>query len=239
MSNTTRSNTSSLVIFIFGCSVATLPGFNQLCDAPLMNIEYKMTFENAVNPANAQSGYTHLGANERPVLVVLIISACFQLAILIFAVMVMGWLKNHSTGNMLHHTVKILFTCIVLTFLGSLLYAIHLGVLSGDGRGVVALLYMAHVCYALSTSLMLLEIIVITKGWTIVRRKISAGGRMKIAAFITTFFVLYLTCIFWAILNQDISKYSTIYETPPGIALIVIRFLAGMWFMMVRDNMFL
>ena len=60
---------------------------------------------------------------------------------------------------------------------------------------------------------MLLDIIVIAKGWTIVRRKISAGGRMKIAAFLTVFVVLYLTCIFWAELNQDLSDTSTIFET--------------------------
>ena len=41
---------------------------------------------------------------------------------------------------------------------------------------------------------MLLQFILVGKGWTIVRRKISAQGRVKIATYITTYFVMYWAC---------------------------------------------
>ncbi len=183
---------------------------------------------------DASLGYTHLGADQRPLLVVMIVSAAGEGLVMLFGIMVMIWLKNHTSGNMLHHTVKILFVSNCFTFVGSVCYAIHLGVLSGDGVGVTVLKYIGYCCYAIATAVLLVEIIVITKGWTIVRRKISAGGRMIIAACVTTFLIIYLTCIFWALLNQDVAEYVTIYETPPGSVLIALRFVAFIWFITVR-----
>eukprot|EP00750_Incisomonas_marina_P028586 INCI6777.2.p1 GENE.INCI6777.2~~INCI6777.2.p1 ORF type:complete len:519 (+),score=85.47 INCI6777.2:228-1784(+) len=223
-------------VTLANCNVRACQGFNSLCDAALMNVEYSISFENAVDPDDKNAGYTHLGADDRPLMLVLIASAALELISVIFCALVMGWLRNHPDGNLLHHTAKILFAAICTAFIGSLLYAIHLAILSSDGVGVVPLVYIAFVSYAVSATMTLLLIIVITKGWTIVRRKISAGGRMKIAAFITTFLVLSLTCIFWAELNIDIGEYATIYETAPGIVLITIRFIAAAWFISAAIN---
>jgi len=176
--------------------------FGTLCDAPLLNIDYTITIQNAIDTYDVNSGFTQLSADDRPIWVIYIIATCIQLIVMVFALLVMKWLRENEKGNLLHHTVKILFASIVGLFVGFLCYTIHLSVFGVDGIGVVGLVYVAHICFALSTTMMLLDVVVIAKGWTIVRRKISAGGRMKIAAFLTMFFILYIACIFWAELNQ-------------------------------------
>ena len=72
-----------------------------------------------------------------------------------------------------------------------------------------------------SDSLTLLTVILLAKGWTVVRRKISAKGRVKIAIFMTSCVLSYMFLLidFWIIslffLSQNI-LYSFLFLFFPG-----------------------
>merc|ERR1712048_1095304 len=70
----------------------------------------------------------------------------------------------------------------------------------------------------------------IAKGWTIVRRKISANGRVKIAVYITFYFALNISTVFWDGLGLTDGQVTYFYESSSGVFLLVLRALTVIWF---------
>ncbi|GMH75333.1 hypothetical protein TL16_g06726 [Triparma laevis f. inornata] len=101
---------------------------------------------------------------------------------------------------------------------------------NGDGVGNEGARIMSSVLGSLAEILLVMHLILIAKGWTIVRRKISAGGRVKIAAFITVYAVLHVTTTIFGEVFMDKGKIVFVYETPPGIVLQYTRLFAALWF---------
>ena len=97
-----------------------------------------------------------------------------------------------------HWTVVILLACIVLTFISQCLSMAHYSAFSSDGVGtpgaLVAARFVQLACDALFTLLLLL----LAKGWTVVRRKISPDGRVKLAAFLALQTGLSAFALIWS-----------------------------------------
>ena len=62
------------------------------------------------------------------------------------------------------------------------------------------------------------------------RRKISAGGRVKIAVFLTAYAMVHATTRWFAATQIDRGKIVYEMETPPGVVLHYARFVAAVWF---------
>ena len=84
--------------------------------------------------------------------------------------------------------------------------------------------------FILADIFMTLLFIVLAKGWTIVRRKISVQGRVKIAIYICTYLCVSIGSLtaYYTLYEPDEIPYH--YGSPPGIALVVLRLFAAMWF---------
>ena len=99
--------------------------------------------------------------------------------------------------NMLHQTVKILaqaiFWHICELFFAVIYYCNYID--TGEPSTAVRLLY--RFCSATSETLIVLFLILLAKGWTVVRRKISAQGRVKITAFATVYICVQFAVVTW------------------------------------------
>ena len=104
----------------------------------------------------------------------------------------------------------------------------------------------SEVATALAEMAMLLLVILLAKGWTLVRYKISASGRVKIAIYMSTYFVILCISIVWAgrcgvKLNSCVTVLSfaefgvnpaddpNAYLTAPKILFLVLWGFASVW----------
>ncbi|KAH8051279.1 Rab-like small GTPase [Aureococcus anophagefferens] len=82
--------------------------------------------------------------------------------------------------------------------------------------------------------LLVLLVVLLAKGWTIVRRKLSANGRVRVALYVTVLTWTTVSLELWRlhVFNPATSAYH--YESPPGFVLVSLRALVCVWFWYAR-----
>jgi hypothetical protein len=99
--------------------------------------------------------------------------------------------------KMLHTTVRILvqaFVCHLLELFFCMVYYVTYISTGNQSRG----LRIVYRCFAaFAETHIVLFLILIGKGWTVVRRKITPQGRVKITAFIAVYGVIQLGVVTW------------------------------------------
>jgi len=175
------------------------------CDGPLV-LDYDFSFTNGVGASDKHFGYDEIG--------------CLAISWVFFTF----YVKYHVT-------VKLVVWSIWLMMAAMLFRLYHYVVYSGDGIGNKALFLTASILASASEILLVVHFILIAKGWTIVRRKISASGRVKIAAFTTVYAFLHISTTLFSEYFIDRGNIVYMYETPPGIILQSTRAFAAIWFL--------
>lgn len=137
--------------------------------------------------------------------------------------------RNLERQKKYHHTVALLVSSVWLQFLAHCTLAVHYSVYRSNGRGYYPLEVYGVLFGTVSDFLLLLMIILVGKGWTIVRRKISARGRVKIACYMTTYVVCTWSAYVYNEFFVDPAAVVYIYNTAPGRLLISLRVLAFVW----------
>ena len=84
-----------------------------------------------------------------------------------------------------HHTVALLVWSIFVQTAGCVLGLVHWSVFSRDGVGSPATLQTSVFLRHAADLLVVLLVVLLAKGWTIVRRKLSANGRVRVALYMT------------------------------------------------------
>lgn len=113
----------------------------------------------------------------------------------------------------------------------SLLFSlIHYSSYSSDGIGKTDLLQISKYVFIGADTLMIVLLILLAKGWTIVRRKLSVEGRVKIALFSTTFVVVCVLAHIWELHFYDSSAVVYIYDEFPGRIIVAMRICVIVWF---------
>jgi len=129
-----------------------------------------------------------------------------------------------------HHSVRLLaysiFASLCSTMFATILYCHY----DNTGEHLSSIQGIGIMFSIVAEVLLLLMTILVGKGWTIVRRKISATGRVKIAIYITVYTVAYFTSWVYYAIFTDIATVNYIFATPPGTALVVLRILVFLWF---------
>lgn len=88
--------------------------------------------------------------------------------------------------NKYHATVQMLGVSVVLVWMSYLLYFIYYyRYMKYGNEDDVGLLYVAQFLYNVGDYTLVYLLIFLGKGWTMVRYKISGGGRIKIAVLVT------------------------------------------------------
>ena len=187
-------------------------------------MDYKFSFTNGQSKSNKHFGADEIGTRELSWFYV----AFYVILVFNFNVSVKHPLKKY---NKYHPTVQILYYSVVFQLIATVLSSIHLTKYAGDGVGYDAAVTLSRVLQALSEVLLLAHLLLVAKGWTIVRRKISASGRVKIAVFLTAYAFVQLVTRWYAATQIDRGKVLYELATPPGQVVRVARIIAFLWFL--------
>jgi hypothetical protein len=132
---------------------------------------------------------------------------------------------------MLHHTTKMMMLAVFLETLSTFFYFLYQASYAQSGYQYLWLEMTGMYLHATSDVVLLTLFLVIGKGWTIVRRKISAQGRVKLGMFVTMYAVVYYVVIIWFYnVEKDPRKVQYFYDSPPGQVLQWLRMAAALWF---------
>jgi hypothetical protein len=205
-------------------------GSKSSCDSPKgwcqgpVHAEYSLLLTNGV-------GYLkHFSADEVGILPTAVTFGILYTLLLGF---VLGCIvRPLITRRKFHATVKYYLLSLFMWWLSMWFDVADLGEEGAVGRRLKDAQLTGLVLRALSESLLLLTVILLGKGWTVVRRKISATGRVKIAIYMTLFVVTNLfTIAAWA--NDSSGK---LFRTPTernveyGFFNMATRVYAFIWF---------
>ncbi|CAD5221897.1 unnamed protein product [Bursaphelenchus xylophilus] len=101
---------------------------------------------------------------------------------------------------------------------------------SYDGRGFPLLKFVGIMFRQISVVTFITLLLLLAKGYTITRRKISFLSVMKLLLFVAAFFLGHVTMMLWEILIFDPAKVTYMSESLPAYILAVLRILAWLWY---------
>ncbi|RDD44507.1 Transmembrane protein 145 [Trichoplax sp. H2] len=152
---------------------------------------------------------------------------CF-LVLSIASIVVAVILKNRQ---LFHSTYKYFMAALFLQTFGVMFSVIHYGVYAQNGIGVEFLRLFGRLLLAASDLVFLLMVILLAKGYTVVRGRISPGGLVKIAVLMTLYVIAYIALYIYEARFFDPGEVLYLYESPAGIGLIALRIIAWFWFL--------
>ena len=197
------------------------------CQGPL-DLDYKFVFTNG-----KELSTMHFSADELNILPTDTAFLIIQIAVVATAMYIRQSLVRKKKY---HHTVKMLVKSAVLQLCAIALSQIHYSLYARDGvgsrfRGIYWMLNVSSLITCFAEMYLILLLIVLAKGWTVVRRKLSSRGRIKIAAYLSFYLVTSLLMQFWIEFGFDDAAVAYVYESPPGIGMVILRIIAAIWFL--------
>ncbi|EFA78419.1 hypothetical protein PPL_09070 [Heterostelium album PN500] len=136
-----------------------------------------------------------------------------------------------------HPIVKLLTISIILEFLSVFILLIHYGAYSHDGVGAKGLQGFGELLDLGAQLTFILLLILIAKGWAISR--VTIDEKKIILGVMGILSALYLIMFIWYKAGQDKASTVYMYDTVPGIILLVVRSLAMVWFMWCGYNTYM
>ena len=188
-----------------------------------LDVSYKMEF---VNGMSDDPFVKHFSADRLGMFETTIVLLFAQSALGLFMWRVAAKL---SRIRKYHVTVKLLTASIVGHWLALAMRCGYYDDFSRDGIERPTVRFWGRFLSAVSEMVFLLLLVLLAKGWTIVRYKLSAAGRIKIAAFISTYFMVTVTAYIWADRGYTDADVVYYYASPPGRMLIWLRVAGAAW----------
>jgi len=184
------------------------------------------------NFTNGDSGNFYFGSDESSVWATSITFVILYALLLIYAVHVRNILLQ---ARKYHFTVRLVVASTVLSSLR--VFCDALGLTSFRSYGLVKdeIFAASYAFGGLAEFALILMLLLIMKGWTIVRRKISANGRMRISIFMMLYFAVYWACIVYFRNAMDPAAVVYLYDTWPGHMLVILRVILVLW--LIRAQM--
>uniref|UniRef100_K1QLI5 Uncharacterized protein n=1 Tax=Magallana gigas TaxID=29159 RepID=K1QLI5_MAGGI len=132
--------------------------------------------------------------------------------------------------QLFHTTYKMYMVSIGLWTFSLLLYSIAYGKYANTGYKEHGTEYAARAFGTLSYLTFILMLILMAKGYTITRGKLTSASTIKISVFFTLYFVTFAVLFIYESLVFDPGEVLYLYESPPGYGLITMRLLGWAWF---------
>jgi hypothetical protein len=197
----------------------------QYCSSQ-MDVTYELSFTNSKD-----SRSKHFSANEMGSLETYVTVFCLQVGLLCMAGLISWALLKQGK---FHHTVRLLDASVIIQWFSIMSFLAYWAEYGHSGRGWLAgftpsSMVFGYFFQAVADTLLMLQCLLICKGWTIVRTKISANGRVKLAIFTTLYAWIWIIAVGW---NLYIVKHLDVvffYDCLPGRLLIAMRFIAAAW----------
>ena len=151
--------------------------------------EFSITADIELTMVNGNGPQKHFSADEIGKL------PLYQIFFALYVLLSLSFMyirKKLIKKQMFHHTVKLLFASINLELISLIWGLVYQNHYASEGYKLILLQCLQHTFHAAADISLLLFLLLIGKGWSVVRKKISAMGRVKIAIFSTSYiFITY------------------------------------------------
>eukprot|EP00164_Ancoracysta_twista_P001448 GFYU01001888.1.p1 GENE.GFYU01001888.1~~GFYU01001888.1.p1 ORF type:complete len:434 (-),score=118.82 GFYU01001888.1:274-1575(-) len=197
------------------------------CNTTTMSIKYEASYLNPGGFWTREISYDYQGYPEMYVV--------FSILFLIFAVIHIKGTLSLGRTSPLHPIIKLLTTAVALQFASLMFIMIHWLVYAGNGKGAPALDAIGFFIDAAANLIFLYLLLGLAMGWGI--SMISVFEHKKqIMGVLVAYFILYFLVFIWEYVARDPASTYYMYESGPGIVLIVARLLTLGWFLWLIYN---
>jgi hypothetical protein len=207
-------------IAVANCDVArgSCPA-GDFCQGPLI-INLKLHLTNGKN--------NELSRDERYIFAAAIALFIFQLIVAVWALFVRAALLSVQKY---HHTARIILGSIFVHLSSLLLSIVYWSTYNATGRPILLLKFLGYLFMDIANILTIIEIILVAKGWTIVRKHLSNTGITRIGVYGVFLLVVTIFAEIFRVYLYDAAVSVSVYTSPPGIFLLLLRCgFAGSWF---------
>ncbi|KAL3886685.1 hypothetical protein ACJMK2_026664 [Sinanodonta woodiana] len=130
-----------------------------------------------------------------------------------------------------HSTYKLFMVSVAFWIMNLFFMTVGYGVYGNDGNydKLRRLRTTGRVFEALGVVSFLLLLILMGKGYTITRGRLSTSGTIKLTVFFCFYIVAYAVLLIWEPIFFDPGLVLYIYESPPGYGLICMRLIGWLW----------
>ncbi|KAJ8601096.1 hypothetical protein CTAYLR_007839 [Chrysophaeum taylorii] len=224
----TRTSGKPRFLFVVGVSFDDSCACNRsslFCDVEVANwcaapteIEYRFRFRNG----NSEFGY-----DEIAVFPASIAFFCVECAVAASSIVARRLL---AARRKLHFSARMLNESIMFEWVSQLLRMGYYAAFAHGGAAPSLLLVSSRVSRLVADLEIVILFLILAKGWTIVRRKLSAFGRLQLAILSTTYAIVSFVAFSWSLISYDPAVATFPYDGPPGTFFAVIRCFAAVWF---------
>ncbi|MBN3300492.1 TM145 protein, partial [Amia calva] len=132
--------------------------------------------------------------------------------------------------QLLHTTYKMFMTAAGVEVLSLLFFCIYWGHYATDGVGNPSLKMMGKLLFSVSFLVFLLMLILLGKGFTVTRGRISHSGSVKLSVYMTLYTITYIILFIYEAEFFDPGLVLYGYDSPAGYGLMALQALAYVWF---------
>ncbi|XP_046338890.1 transmembrane protein 145-like isoform X1 [Haliotis rufescens] len=190
-----------------------------------MKLEYSMHMTNG----EPEDKLTYeFSADEFYILPINIAFLLAYMCLLFVSIVCAVVLRNRQ---LFHTTYKMYMVAVALWTFHVFLMCIAYGKYSDTGREERGTKVTARVFSSASDIIYLLMLILMAKGFTITRGRLSTSGTIKLTVFVCIYGVVYSVLLVWEANFFDPGLVLYIYESPPGYGLVAMRLIGWVWFL--------
>ncbi|XP_072776888.1 transmembrane protein 145 isoform X4 [Taeniopygia guttata] len=192
------------------------------CGGGGLELEYEMVL------TNGDSFWTrHFSADEFGILETDITFLLIFILIFLLSCYCGYQLKGRQ---LLHTTYKMFMAAAGLEVLSLLLSCVYWGQYGCDGVGHGPLKLLGKLLFSISFLIFLLMLILLGKGFSVTRGRISAGGSVRLSVYMTLYSLTHVALLTYEAQFFDPGQVLYTYESPAGYGLIALQFGAFGWF---------
>ncbi|XP_067317902.1 transmembrane protein 145-like [Anolis sagrei] len=192
------------------------------CGGDGLELDYEMIL------TNGKSFWTrHFSADEFGILETDITFLLIFILILIISCYFGYLLKGRQ---LLHTTYKMFMMAAGVEVLSLMFFCIYWGQYASDGVGNGSLKILAKLLFSVSFLIFLLMLILLGKGFTVTRGRISHTGSVKLSVYMTLYTITHVVLFIYEAEFFDQAQVLYTYESPAGYGLIALQFVAYIWF---------
>uniref|UniRef100_A0A8C1AGD7 Transmembrane protein 145 n=1 Tax=Cyprinus carpio carpio TaxID=630221 RepID=A0A8C1AGD7_CYPCA len=187
-----------------------------------LQLEYEMTLTNGQSFWTQHFSADEFGILETDITFLVIFATVFTLSCY-FA-------YNLKGRQLLHTTYKMFMTAAGVEVLSLLFFCIYWGLYARDGVGNGSLKILGKLLFSVSFLIFLLMLILLGKGFTVTRARISHSGSVKLSIYMTIYTITYIILFIYEAEFFDPGEVLYAYDSPAGYGLMGLQLLAYVWF---------
>uniref|UniRef100_A0A2K5WE13 Transmembrane protein 145 n=1 Tax=Macaca fascicularis TaxID=9541 RepID=A0A2K5WE13_MACFA len=187
-----------------------------------LQLEYEMVLTNGKSFWTRHFSADEFGILETDVTFLLIFILIFFLSCYF------GYLLKGR--QLLHTTYKMFMAAAGVEVLSLLFFCIYWGQYATDGIGNESVKILAKLLFSSSFLIFLLMLILLGKGFTVTRGRISHAGSVKLSVYMTLYTLTHVVLLIYEAEFFDPGQVLYTYESPAGYGLIGLQVAAYVWF---------